>query len=98
MDEAAEKLAKLVEGIAAELEKVRTPQVVEVEKKVEVEVAPKGEYCNIPMHKVWPVLFFVSLAVNVALIVLIIVYISKKKKNQKDNTPLVDYDIADDEN
>ena len=67
-------------------------------KKVEVEVPPKGEYCNIPMHKVWPVLFFVSLAVNVALIVLIIVYISKKKKNQKDNTPLVDYDIADDEN
>ena len=98
VDEAAEKLAKLVEGIAAELENVRTPQVVEVEKKVEVEVPPKGEYCNIPMHKVWPVLFFVSLAVNVALIVLIIVYISKKKKNQKDNTPLVDYDIADDEN
>ncbi len=54
------------------------------------------EYCNIPMHYTWPVLFFISLAVNVVFVVLLVLYIVKRKKNQKDNTPLVNYDIGED--
>ena len=57
---------------------------------------PQGEYCNISMHYVWPVLFFISLAVNIALIALAVLYVVKRKKNQADNTPLVDYDIGED--
>jgi predicted GTPase len=73
-------------------------KVEEIIKEIEkiVEVAPKDPYCNISMHYVWPILFFISLALNVGFIVLIIVYFARKKKNQTDDTPLVDYDIADD--
>lgn len=54
-------------------------------------------YCNVPVHKVWPVLFFISLAANVVLVIVIVMYVKRKKKNLTDNTPLVDYDITDDE-
>ena len=63
---------------------------------VEVEVLPEGEFCNIPMHKLWQILFFISLILNVVLVVVIVVIVSKKKNNAKDKTPLVDYDIGDD--
>ena len=53
--------------------------------------------CGIAIHKVWPILFFVSLAANVVLVVILVSKKSTKKKNQVDNTPLVDYDINDDE-
>lgn len=62
----------------------------------EVVVPPEEDFCNIPLHKVWPVLFFMSLAVNVGLIALIVIYVAKRKKNMKDDTPMVDYDIDDD--
>ena len=38
---------------------------------------PTGEFCNISIHYVWPVLFFISLAVNA---VLVFLYIRRKKK------------------
>ena len=69
---------------------------IEKRKEVPVEVPPTGEFCNIPMHRIWPVLFFISLALNVTLAAVIVVYIRNKKKNQHDDTPLVDYDIFDD--
>lgn len=53
--------------------------------------------CGIAIHKVWPILFFISLAANVVLVVILVSKKSTKKKNQVDNTPLVDYDINDDE-
>lgn len=58
---------------------------------------PAEPYCNIPMHHVWPILFWVSLALNLALITLIALYVLNKKKQRRDDTPLVDYDIGDDE-
>ena len=42
---------------------------------------PTGEFCNISIHYVWPVLFFISLAVNIALVVLFFV---RRKKNEKE--------------
>ena len=56
-----------------------------------------GKFCNISIHKVWPILFFISLAANVVLVVVLVKKNGTKKKNQVDNTPLVDYDISDDE-
>lgn len=46
---------------------------------------------------VWQLLFFVSVALNAILAGLIVWYFLRKIKIRKDNTPLVDYDIADDE-
>ena len=54
---------------------------------------PEGKYCNIPIHKVWPILFFISLAGNVVLIVLLV---NKKKDKKGDDTPMVNYHIGDD--
>ena len=64
-------------------------------KEVEVEVEPSGDYCNISIHYVWPILFFISLAVNAVFVVLTVLYLRRKKK-ETDDTPLVNYDIADD--
>ena len=41
-------------------------------------------------------LLSISVLVNAGLIAVIVIYIRNKKKNQQDNTPLVDYDILDD--
>ena len=93
VDAAAQRIDEVLTQIDAQLDELRTPQTVEVEVEVPVEVLPEGNYCNITVHKVWPVLFFVSLAINV---VLLLVTIFQRKKKETDDTPLVDYDISDD--
>jgi hypothetical protein len=82
----------------AELEKALESmgKLIEVEKKVEVEVEPDYDYCNILFHNVILVIMIISLVLNVVLICLIAAFFYKKHKNQQDNTPLVDYDISDD--
>lgn len=90
----ASEIMSILEELKARLEELRTPEVVT--QTVEVEVLPEGEFCNIPMHKLWQILFFISLILNVVLVVVIVVIVSKKKNNAKDKTPLVDYDIGDD--
>lgn len=90
----ASEIMSILEELKARLEELRTPEVVT--ETVEVEVLPEGEFCNIPMHKLWQILFFISLILNVVLVVVIVVIVSKKKNNAKDKTPLVDYDIGDD--
>ena len=52
------------------------------------------EFCNVSLHAIWPILFFISLAVNA---VLAFMLVQIKKKNFNDNTPVVDYDINDDD-
>ncbi len=91
-DEAAALLNELLKAIADMIKDGET--IKEVEKIVEV--PPKDPYCNISIHHVWPILFFISLALNAGFIALIVIYFVRKKKNQTDDTPLVDYDIADD--
>ena len=46
---------------------------------------------------IWPVLFAIFLALTIALTVLIVVYLILKKKKEGDDTPVVDYNIEDDE-
>jgi len=93
VNNAAQKLRTLLEELDA---LSSTDGAVEVVyEEVEVEVLPTGDYCNIPMHRTWPVLFIVSAVLNVALIVLL-AYVILKKRQTIDNTPLVSYDIDDD--
>lgn len=49
--------------------------------------------CVVGMHRVWPMLFAGSAAVNVLLLLAVCV---QKKNKVTDDTPLVDYDIGDD--
>ena len=97
VDAAAAELEALVADIQKLLSEMGETTIVEVEKLVEVEVEPKDPFCNISSHKIWPILFFISLAVNAALVVLIVVFMVRRKRAHQDSTPLVDYDIGDDE-
>lgn len=94
IDAAVVQINAALAEVQALVQAQATPEIVVQE--VQVEVPPTDDYCNIPSHRVWPVVFFCSLALNVALVVVIVVYVYRKKKNQKDDTPLVDYDISDD--
>lgn len=69
----------------------------ELEKLREANAVYEGDYCNISIHHVWPILFFVSLGVNVVLAIVAIMLGKRRMGNKKDNTPLVDYQISDDE-
>lgn len=62
-----------------------------------LEASNTAESCNIKSHKVWPILFFISFAVNIVLAVVIAKTVGAKKRSRRDSTPLVDYDISDDE-
>lgn len=64
-------------------------------QEVEVEVLPTNDFCNIPSHHTWPLLFAISAVVNVALASVLILVLMKKRKTE-DSTPLVNYDIDDD--
>ncbi len=94
VDAATAEILSLLEQIQAGLAAQEAPGVITQE--VQVEVPPTDDYCNIASHRLWMVLFFVSLAVNVVLIAVMALYIHQKKKNRQDTTPLVDYDIYDD--
>lgn len=93
VDEAVAELNALLEELSQMNVTSAEPEVVVQE--VEVEVLPTDDYCNIPMHRTWPVLFVISAVLNVALVV-ILVYVIMKKRNTEDTTPLVSYDIDDD--
>lgn len=56
----------------------------------QTEVLYADGVCNVPMHSVWQILFFVSLTLNAAAVVVIVVLIWKKKHVHKDDIPLVD--------
>ena len=94
VDASVKELNALLEELAAcGVTTGGEPEVIIQE--VEVEVLPTDDYCNIPMHRTWPVLFVISAVLNVALIV-VLIYVLMKKRNTMDNTPLVSYDIDDD--
>ena len=93
VDAAAARINKLLDEMIKGLSD-KEPQTVI--KEVEVEVLPKDDYCNIEIHRVWSILFFVSLGLNAVLVAVFVMMAAKKKKNTKDDTPLVDYDIGDD--
>ena len=93
VDAATQSIRDALTEVEAYLKKVTTPQVVV--KEVEVEVPPSGEYCNIPVHQIWPMAFAASAVVNLVLLI-VLVSVLRKKQKQMDDTPLIDYDIDDD--
>ena len=95
--ETVNKTADQLNELLAELEQCEDPnkKAEIVIQEVEVEVLPKDDFCNIPMHRTWPVLFVVSAVLNVALAVML-VYVIMRKRQTADTTPLVSYDIEDD--
>ncbi|MCD8323381.1 MAG: hypothetical protein LUC32_00235 [Clostridiales bacterium] len=94
VDAAAASLRSLIEQIEEKMDELSEPE--EVVKEVEVEVLPEGRYCNIPIHKVWPILFFISLALNAFFIIMQLYVTKKKKKDEEDDTPTVEYNADDD--
>ena len=52
-----------------------------VEKTVEVPTDPEGPFCNIPMHRVWPILFAVTAALLILAIILLIIKLRKDTGN-----------------
>ena len=89
--EVTKEVEKIVEvEVTKEVEKVVEKEVI---KEVPVEV-PGEEGSNL----VWIILLIISIVINVALAVLVVLYFIKKKSNKKDNTPLVNYNIEEDDN
>lgn len=93
VNEAAQEIHEILAAVEQYGKVTVEPEIVIQE--VEVEVLPTDDFCNIPAHHTWPVLFAVSAALNVMLIAAL-VYVITKKRNTVDNTPLVYYDIDDD--
>ena len=91
----AAEISALLAQLRAKIDELKTPELVEVEVEVPVEVLPQDDFCNIPVHRVWPLLFFISLALNIVIIIIVVI-VSVKRRNQRDDTPLIDYDIDDD--
>ena len=50
-------------------------------------------FCNLFLHNVWPILFFVSVGANILIGFLLV---SNTKRRFNDDIPVVDYDINDD--
>ncbi len=112
IDNAANALLSAITALTEVINKpaetvvVEKEVIVEVEKIVEVEVPvevtvevptePTEPFCNKSSHNVWLVLLIISAVINVAFIVLTVVYFIRKKNNHKDTTPLVNYSIEDD--
>lgn len=69
-------------------------QIIEVEKIVEVE--PSYPFCNIKGHKVIFIIMIISLVINAAFIALTVIHFIRKNRRERDDTPLVEYNIDDD--
>ena len=95
VDSYAKKLQNLLVSLKKAIAEMAGADSIVVEKPVVVE--PDYDYCNIGSHSVWIILFWISLAINIAVGALIAFYYYTKRKKTTDDTPLVDYDIYDDE-
>ncbi len=94
VDAAALELVESKEALIQALEAME--EVIVVEKEVPVEVEPSYKFCNIPSHTLYMIIMIVSLVLNLLLIGLICLYLYKKHMQERDRTPLVDYEIDDD--
>jgi outer membrane biosynthesis protein TonB len=93
VDACTEKIYQLIEQLNAVREDKDEPSVVI--REVEVEVPPTDDFCNISSHRLWPLLFCASAGLNVALLIVILSVLHRRKR-RGDDVPLVDYNIDDD--
>ena len=86
IDAAAKALTDALEELDAFLQGIVPVEPTEPTEPAPTEpvepTEPEGDYCNIKIHYVWPVLFFISLAVNIAFAVLAFLYFRKKKEEE----------------
>ncbi len=94
IEEAIEALRTALEAYNAKLAELGKSEIVYVDKPVEV--LPTEPFCNIWIHKLWPILLIVSFVLNLGFIGLIVYYFVRRKQNLVDDTPMVAYDIDDD--
>lgn len=96
---AADAAAQTLNDAKAALQKglEEMGELVVVEKEVPVEVEPSYTFCNNMLHTLFLVLMIISLVINVALVLLIVLYRNAKRRREKDDTPLVDYNEEEDE-
>ena len=95
VDASAVKIYELLVKLQTELEKREAPGTIV--QQTPVQVLPTDDYCNMAGHRLWQALFFVALALNVCLVAAVVTYLVKRTRLlQRDDTPLVDYDIDDD--
>lgn len=95
VDAATEELLASRDALVDEL--LNMGELVVVEKEVPVEIEPTYKYCNDSSHTLFLILMIISLVLNAALVVLIGVYVFKKHIQERDRTPLVEYEIGDDD-
>lgn len=94
VDQCAKDIVDLLTQIATRTDQLSKTEIIEVEKLVPTE--PSDDYCNVTFHPVWQILFWISLAVNLVGILLIVGFLVLRRRKLSDDTPLVDYDIEDD--
>ena len=80
-----DKAAKDIQSAIDEIVKILADmgEIVEVEVPGDCEHGD-GLYCNIPIHKLWPILFIISAVLNVGLIIFIIIYIRRQKDEDEE--------------
>ena len=93
VDAMAATLGELMKELAACDDTPVEPEVVI--REIKVEVPPSSDFCNIPTHRIWPVLFAASGALNILLLA-ILGFVLFRRHKTTDNTPLVNYDIEED--
>lgn len=93
VDACADRIYDLITKLGEVQKDNAEPSVVI--REVEVEVPPSEDYCNISQHHIWPLLFFASVGLNVALLIVIFSALRRRKRRGED-VPLVNYDIDDD--
>lgn len=81
VDAAAKDIQDAIDAIIKAL--ADFSEIIEVEVPGECEHGD-GLYCNIPIHKLWPILFIISAVINVGLIVVIIVIVRRQKDEDED--------------
>ena len=74
------------------LQEQENPDVTEPTEEPEPEAM-----CNLPQHNTMRVVMIISLVLNVVLIGVLVYFVVQKMRNRKDDTPIIDYDIIDDE-
>jgi len=94
VDAVVAELTEILDALKKELETIQQTQVVV--KEVPVDVLPSSDYCNIQSHHLWPAFFIASLVINVLLLGVVAFMTIRRIRNQKDDMPLVDYDIDED--
>ena len=92
VDAAADRLNQALNAVQDELAALQTPSGGK-----ENAIDTNTPFCNLPTHKLWPILLIVCAALDVGFVLLILWYMRRRKVESAADVPLVDYSIEDDD-